>query len=135
MNALPPYEVSTRGDKRFSALCAIMPDGRTLEMHYQCDVKGFNPGGRNWRDYKGKHCSLPWDERFTAYCNLWRTYLDANPHLWPVLTDIVAKHRLTDMFARPGALSQAHALTHLAKLSGVIPTSDEPNQNQHENCQ
>lgn len=29
------YEVSTHGDKRFSAFCALMPDGRSIEMHYQ----------------------------------------------------------------------------------------------------
>lgn len=43
------YEVSSRGDTRFSPLCTRMPDGRTIEAHYQCDVKGFNPGGENWR--------------------------------------------------------------------------------------
>lgn len=30
------YEVSTKGDKRFSALNAIMPDGRSIEQVYQC---------------------------------------------------------------------------------------------------
>lgn len=34
----PGYEVSSKGDKRFSALFAKMPDGRSIEMHYQCDV-------------------------------------------------------------------------------------------------
>ena len=29
------YECSSKGDKRFSALFAVMPDGRTIEQHYQ----------------------------------------------------------------------------------------------------
>lgn len=39
------YEVSSHGDKRFSAFNAIMSDGRSIECHYQCDVKGV----RYWR--------------------------------------------------------------------------------------
>lgn len=35
------YEVSSSGDKRFSALFAKMADGRTIEEHYQCDIKGI----------------------------------------------------------------------------------------------
>lgn len=30
------YEVSSKGDRRFSALIALMPDGRTIEQWYQC---------------------------------------------------------------------------------------------------
>lgn len=32
------YEVSSVGDKRFSAFNAIMPDGRSIEQIYHCDV-------------------------------------------------------------------------------------------------
>lgn len=35
------YECSSAGDFRFSAFYAIMPDGRSIEQHYQCDVKGY----------------------------------------------------------------------------------------------
>ena len=48
------YEVSSKGDKRFSALYARMLDGRTIEEHYQCDVKGYDVGGTNWKLGKGK---------------------------------------------------------------------------------
>ena len=48
------YDVTTRGDSRFSPLVITLDDGRTIEQHYQCDVKGFNPGGTNWMAYKGK---------------------------------------------------------------------------------
>ena len=36
------YECSSKGDKRFSALFATMPDGRTIEQWYQCDIKGYD---------------------------------------------------------------------------------------------
>ena len=32
------YEVSSKGDKRFSALNAVLPDGLSIEVHYQCRV-------------------------------------------------------------------------------------------------
>lgn len=35
------YEVSSQGDKRFSALYARLKDGRTIEEAYQLDVKNF----------------------------------------------------------------------------------------------
>ena len=48
------YEVSSRGDRRFSAFVARLPEGRTIEAVYQCDIKGYDPGGTNWRLGKGK---------------------------------------------------------------------------------
>ena len=41
------YECSSKGDKRFSAFTARLPDGRTIEEHYQCDIKSYEPGGTN----------------------------------------------------------------------------------------
>lgn len=35
------YEVSSKGDKRFSAFYARLKDGRTIEEAYQLDVKGY----------------------------------------------------------------------------------------------
>ncbi len=32
------YEISSQGDKRFSAFNAILSDGRSIEQWYQCDV-------------------------------------------------------------------------------------------------
>ena len=69
------YEVSSKGDTRFSALNALLEDGRTIEMHYQCDPspvgKGFDPGGTNWRLGKGKN---PKDPNMTRE-QLWEKYL------------------------------------------------------------
>ena len=36
------YEVSTAGDKRFSALNATLSDGKTIEYHYQVNIKGYD---------------------------------------------------------------------------------------------
>lgn len=48
------YEVSTKGDPRFSALIAKLPDGRTIEEAYQLDIKGYRSLGSDWRLGKGK---------------------------------------------------------------------------------
>lgn len=104
------YEVSTQGDTRFSALVAKMPDGRTIEMHYQCDIKGYDPGGRNWRLGKGRPPLQPRDT-WPEYLNLWRTWATANRTL------MVDLHRcsgpvLRDRFATT-PINQAHALAVL----------------------
>jgi hypothetical protein len=44
----PGVECSSKGHKHYSAIYALMLDGRSIEAHYQCDVKGYNPGGQNW---------------------------------------------------------------------------------------
>ena len=108
------YEVSTHGDKRFSALCALMPDGRSIEMHYQCDVKGYDKGGTNWRLGKGKpplnHVSKEylWDE----YISLWWQWAEANPELMNELKVHADKYNgvLSDKFATT-PINQARALS------------------------
>ena len=106
------YEVSSRGDKRYSALHALMPDGRTIEEHYQCDVKGYDPGGTNWRLGKGRPPLQPVDT-WLAYLTLWRTWTRHNPGALPELRramgDITV---LTDCFAHT-PISQARALADL----------------------
>lgn len=105
------YECSTKGDKRFSALCATMPDGRTIEQHYQCDVKGYDPGGTNWKLGKGKppirECDF-WEE----YLALWKVWAEDNK---PALRELWVEGRakcmvLSDMFATT-SVNQAHALS------------------------
>lgn len=86
------YELSSQGDKRFSAFHAVMPDGRTLEQHYQCDVKGYDPGGKNWRLGKGnppiRDVDL-WEE----YLHLWRIWADVN---MPKLRELFQNTKDTD---------------------------------------
>ena len=54
------YECGSKGDNRFSAFNAVLRDGRAIEQHYQCDVKGYDPGGKNWKLGKGVnlHCGM-----------------------------------------------------------------------------
>lgn len=114
------YECSTYGDRRFSAFVAQLSDGRTIEEHYQCDIKGFQPGGRNWRLGKGKPPLLPitpsqlWD----GYMGLWMDWsnLPGNDALLRDLTLRTSEHRiLTDKFAST-PVNQAHALSVLLNL-------------------
>jgi hypothetical protein len=107
------YECSSQGDRRFSAFYAMMPDGRTIEQHYQCDVKGYDPGGTNWKLGKGKPG--------LTLVNLWEGYLK----LWGIwaathqedLKDLSARAAqephcgcLSDQFAKT-PINQAHALS------------------------
>ena len=69
------YELSSKGDKRFSAFYARMPDGRTLEQHYQCDVKGYDPGGINWKLGKGRP-PLRDVDLWEEYLSLWRIWAE-----------------------------------------------------------
>lgn len=106
------YEVSSRGDRRFSAFNAIMPDGRSIECHYQCDVKGYDPGGTNWRAGKGKPPLDRSKDMWTEYLALWNTWAASN---LPLLRELYVKARqhngvLSDRFATT-PVNQAHALS------------------------
>lgn len=105
------YECSSKGDKRFSALFAKLPDGRTIEEHYQCDVKGYNPGGTNWRDYKGKPAVDPTTDLWEEYLKLWWQWAELNPELIEELRNVCGG-MLSDMFADT-QISQARALAHI----------------------
>jgi hypothetical protein len=108
------YEVSTRGDRRFSAFNATMEDGRSLEMHYQCDLKGYLPGGRNWRLGKGKKALDPSVDLWAGYLALWERWARRNPSLMAELRLRALEHggRLSDCFAST-PVNQAHALATL----------------------
>jgi hypothetical protein len=106
------YEISSKGDSRFSALFARLSDGRTIEEHYQCDVKGYDPGGRNWRLGKGRPPKGHWpdDTLYEAYRELWWQWSQDNPILCELLPELAAAsgHVLTDMFATT-PINQARA--------------------------
>lgn len=108
------YECSSKGDKRFSAFCAVMPDGRTIEQHYQCDVKGYQPGGTNWRLGKGKPPLDKTRDMWAEYLALWEAWALAHPDLMNELaTRAMQKNRvLSDMFAST-PVNQAHALAEI----------------------
>lgn len=106
------YEVSSKGDSRFSALYARMPDGRTIEQHYQCDVKGYQPGGTDWHLGKGKPplVGMSQGHQWEQYLSLWKIWAELHPEYMQHLYDLTCKYPvLTDRFATT-SINQAHAL-------------------------
>jgi hypothetical protein len=106
------YEVSSRGDRRFSALFARLSDGRTIEEAYQLDVKGYRQtGGTSWRVGKGKPpvVSISKEDLWLAYLGLWQRWFRENPEMLSILRADSAGRRLTDRFAKT-PINQAHAL-------------------------
>lgn len=109
------YECSSAGDQRYSPLYARMPDGRTIEAHYQCDVKGWNPGGDDWRKYKGEpprtpmHVLALWER----YLRLWLVWAQTNPGKIEALRAAATDGVLTDQFCQGNPLNQAHALAYI----------------------
>lgn len=109
------YECSSHGDRRFSAFNALLPDGRSIEQHYQCDIKGYQPGGTNWRLGKGKPHLLLKDPsaQWEAYLALWREWAKSNQPLLDELDRLASPWRvLSDKFAT-SPINQAHALSVL----------------------
>lgn len=100
------YEVSSKGDRRFSAFYARLGDGRTIEAHYQCDVKGYQPGGADWRLGKGKPPLRTGVDLLAEYVALWREWAAMNPSL---LEELRCYPVLSDRFATT-PVNQAHAL-------------------------
>lgn len=117
------YEVSTKGDMRYSALCATLEDGRSIEAHYQCDIKGYQPGGVDFKLGKGKPPlkEISQQELYNQYKSLWIEYLCINPELIEELM-IIAKdydYCLTDCFART-KINQATVIAEIMnELNGV----------------
>lgn len=108
------YEVSSRGDKRFSAFNAIMPDGRSIEMHYQLDCKLYDPGGTDWRLGKNKPPLDPTIDLYGAYLDLWKTWTIHNFDLIRELNILAYEHGncLRDRFATT-EVNQARALADI----------------------
>ena len=110
------YEVSSHGDKRFSAFNAIMPDGRSIECHYQCDIKGCDIGGRNWKLGKGKppREKMSHEEIWQKYLKLWEVWASNNKELMQELKEVLVKYNntLSDKFAST-PVNQARALAEV----------------------
>lgn len=108
------YEVSSQGDKRFSALYAKLKDGRTIEEAYQLDIKGYRTKGNDWKLGKGKKPlnNKNKEQIWQEYKNLWVQYLNENPDLEKDLREKAAGKVLTDKFATTD-VSQARALSEI----------------------
>ena len=78
------YEVSTKGDERFSALNAKLKDGRTIEEAYQMDVKGYS----SVKEGKGKPPKDTNIDTYAEYKKLWQRWAYENPDLMDELEDI-----------------------------------------------
>lgn len=106
------YEVSSAGDKRFSALYARLADGRTIEEAYQLDVKGYRAVSNNWRTGKGRAPLNRSLDLYFEYYFLWAQWAYENPSLMEELRALSTGKTLTDRFAS-GPVSQARALAEL----------------------
>lgn len=106
------YELSSKGDTRFSALYARLGDGRSIEEAYQLDVKGFRAQSNNWRSGKGQAAlnGKDYDQLWCEYLDLWRTWSQENPALIEDLRSKAQGKILTDCFAS-SPISQARALS------------------------
>ena len=117
------YECSTKGDPRFSAFNAVLPDGRTIEHHYQCDIKGYDIGGTKWQFGKGKPPLYPNVELWSSYLKLWEIWANDNPELIEYLAVEAAINHdsiISDRFAN-SSVNQARALAEIInKRYGLI---------------
>jgi len=131
----PYLEVSSRGDKRFSALYARLASYNlnSIEQLYQSskqfdlDQPGVDTMGhmKNWRDAKGK---TPKNLAFVAwlYDHLWRIYLMEHPEFIAVL---IQASGLSDVFGQPGSQCQAVTLWSIReeyKATGGIRLPPRP---------
>lgn len=110
------YEVSSKGDSRFSAFYAILPNGNSIEYEYQVNVKLY-PG---IKEGKGKPPLDPTKNLWAEYLNLWRMWASDNIPLMRELyrAAVANNYTLTDMFAT-SSNNQARALaTILNELCG-----------------
>lgn len=125
------YELSSQGDRRFSALFSCLKDGRTIEQAYQLDVKGYRVEGNDWRLGKGKlaiNGKNP-DQLWDDYVNLWRQWTQENPAILEDLREKASGKILTDKFAS-SPVSQARALALILNETGpqqnVQTTPNDP---------
>jgi len=93
-----------------------MPDGRTIEEWYQCDVKGYDPGGNNWRLGKRKPPLIlyPRNELYVAYKTLWKIWAFNNTEKMQDLHEKSKRydHLLSDCFGATD-INQARALAEI----------------------
>jgi hypothetical protein len=101
------YEVSSKGDKRFSPLFAKMPDGRSIEAHYQCDVKGIAPGSNDWKLGKGKPPLDPNKDLYAEFLRLWKIWANHNK---PLIVDLFHKVQKANV---DSILSDCHGWTEV----------------------
>ena len=138
------YEVSTKGDKRFSALNATFKKGTiidgvdvggmTIEDVYQSIIKKSRKGQAPSKDSKLYNESLKTKEEredfsyAEGYLPLWREWAKQNPELIEELRTKAAGKTLTDQFAYT-RVSQARALADILNSTntGSEAVEEAPN--------
>lgn len=128
-NAPNNYEVSSIGDKRFSALNAKLSDGRTIEEAYQLDIKGYREKGNNWKLGKGKPPlnNISKEESWSQYKALWVQWANENPNLIKELSEKAKGKTLTDKFAST-EISQARALSEILESFNTKQKTNSENE-------
>lgn len=120
------YEVSSAGDRRFSAFNAILvvKNGNTwnIETYYQIITKGYHQQAKDsgipfkqwWKIGKSKSPlnNKSSRELYVEYLEIWRRWSVANPELFHELSILADGKVLTDKFATT-EVNQAHALCDL----------------------
>lgn len=142
-NGRPNYEVSSRGDKRFSAMTATFAPGttlfghdvggRTIESVYQNGVKQgqwhVSVGNQKTGAPTSKEIikgNTEDDSYYQGYLPLWQEWARQNPQLIEELRQKAQGKVLTDMFAST-AVSQARALADV--LNSTINQQNQRSYN------
>ena len=103
------YEVSSKGDKRFSALFAKFKDGKTVEQKW-AEKKGYG----SIEEAKNKPAKSKDFNYEKEYFDIWRSWAKENPRLVEELRVASKGKKLSDQFAKTGN-NQAAALTQVLK--------------------
>lgn len=135
------YEVSTKGDKRFSALNATFKPGTiidganvsnmTIEDVYQKVIKKSGKGKAPSKESRLYNESLKTREEredfsyYEAYLPLWQKWARQNPELIEELREKAKGKVLTDRFADT-RVSQARALADILNQSNTVKSSSTP---------
>jgi hypothetical protein len=130
------YEVSSKGDKRFSAFFAMIKKGTLLDLPdkpeyvlerdssieeiYQIGVKGYS--SVNAGKGKAPLRAMTQEESWMRYKGLWEVFAEQNPALIDELAEKTKGKVLTDMFAKTD-INQAHALSDI--LNERNPSDEE----------
>ena len=134
------YEVSSSGDKRFSALFAKFKAGtvvdgvdvgrKTIEYVYQNIIKKSGKGRAPAKESRLYNPSLKTKaerENFSyneAYLPLWRIWAEQNPELIEDLRKKSTGKVITDKFASNTTVSQARALAQILDETEPVATSE-----------
>jgi len=124
-NGEPNFEVSSAGDKRFSAGWAEIGN-RTIEDIWQVDFKGGVKNGPGRFDYTTKSkdpapgspaSKMNEEEQYAAYKNLWVRFFASNPQLLEEASRLSRGKVITDKYARR-SINQARAIDDILTERG-----------------